>query len=135
MSVQTFIKTLRLERGMQLLQDHHLSVSEVADRAGFLDLSYSRRYFKEHFGISPTQVTRDKQHDTQTNETCLSSLKRICREPNANLFSFNTRGLSAAQRDFLLPVPAIRSASQYPEHARNLTSRWWCRDNGFPFAA
>ena len=64
LSVQTFIKTLRLERGMQLLQDHQLSVSEVADRTGFLDLSYFSRCFKEHFGISPTQVTTDKQHDT-----------------------------------------------------------------------
>ena len=55
-SVQVFIRTIRLERGMQLLQGSKLSVSEVASEVGFLDLSYFSHCFKKHFGANPTHI-------------------------------------------------------------------------------
>ena len=48
------IRTARLERGAQLLDEEAGTVSEVAYAVGFSSLSYFSRSFKLHFGVSPS---------------------------------------------------------------------------------
>lgn len=51
-----FITRVRLERSANLLRSNSdASISEVADRCGFSELSVFSRKFKQHFGCSPSQ--------------------------------------------------------------------------------
>jgi ligand-binding sensor domain-containing protein/signal transduction histidine kinase/DNA-binding response OmpR family regulator len=48
-----FIRSVRLKRAAQLLEQNKLNVNEVAYMVGFLDIDYFRRCFKEEFGYTP----------------------------------------------------------------------------------
>lgn len=50
-----FMRTIRLKRAAQLLISSQYNVSEIADRVGFNTIKYFNKYFKEEFGMTPTQ--------------------------------------------------------------------------------
>ena len=52
------IRTMRVERGAELLRAQEGTVSEVAYAVGFNSLSYFSRSFKEHFGLPPSQYRK-----------------------------------------------------------------------------
>lgn len=54
LSVNDFIKSIKLKRAAQMLQQNILSVSEVAYAVGFSDPKYFSKEFKKQFGTSPT---------------------------------------------------------------------------------
>ncbi|OCX52170.1 hypothetical protein BEL04_11820 [Mucilaginibacter sp. PPCGB 2223] len=54
-----FIRTVRVKRAAQLLEQGQLTVNEVAYMVGFMDVDYFRKCFKEHFGYTP------KEHPVQ----------------------------------------------------------------------
>lgn len=49
-----FIRSIRLKRAAQLLEEGH-TVAEVADRVGFSTSSYLSKCFQEEFGMRPLQ--------------------------------------------------------------------------------
>ena len=49
-----FIRTIRLRRAAQLLKESGLSVSEVAYQCGFNSLAFFRKYFKDLYGVIPS---------------------------------------------------------------------------------
>lgn len=55
-SPQNLLTNYRLDRAMQLLQEHELNISEVCYRVGFGSLSGFSRSFKNKFGITPSSV-------------------------------------------------------------------------------
>ena len=55
-SPSVFIRTLRLERGKQLLEQNAGNASEVAFMVGFNSSTYFAKCFKERFGVSPGEV-------------------------------------------------------------------------------
>lgn len=64
MSVNEFIKSIRLKKAAQLLTSKQYNVSEVSLMVGFYDRKYFSREFKKQFGITPSEYTRsDKTSD------------------------------------------------------------------------
>lgn len=53
-----FIREIRLRRAEQLLRESQLSVSEVAYKVGFNNPRYFSKYFKEMYGIMPSQYKK-----------------------------------------------------------------------------
>lgn len=54
-----FIRTMRLKRAAQILRENSgLSVSEVSDMVGFNTTKYFTRYFREMFGVTPSQYAQ-----------------------------------------------------------------------------
>lgn len=51
-----FIKTVRLNRAMELLKTGEHTVTEVSELCGFTSLTYFGIVFKKHFGKSPSEV-------------------------------------------------------------------------------
>jgi len=54
-----YLLMLRLKKSRMLLMNPDLSVSEVADLAGFSDSNYFCRQFKKHFGVSPRKSRKE----------------------------------------------------------------------------
>jgi signal transduction histidine kinase/DNA-binding response OmpR family regulator/ligand-binding sensor domain-containing protein len=55
LSANEFIRTMRLKRAAQLLEQNQLTVAEVTYEVGFGDLPYFRECFKKMFGVTPSE--------------------------------------------------------------------------------
>jgi len=55
-SATEFINSIRLKRAAQLIKQNAGNISEIAYDVGFNNLSYFSRAFKNHFGITPTEM-------------------------------------------------------------------------------
>ncbi|MDF9831071.1 two-component regulator propeller domain-containing protein [Parabacteroides sp. PF5-6] len=53
-----FIRIIRLKRAAQLLKESQLTVSEIAYEVGFNNPKYFRKYFKDEFGVLPSQYAQ-----------------------------------------------------------------------------
>ena len=51
-----FIKTIRLNHAVELLQSRKYSVTEVSELCGFASVGYFSTVFRKHFGKSPSEV-------------------------------------------------------------------------------
>ena len=56
LSVSEYIKNIRLEIGLQLVNEGKLNVSEIADKTGFSSSSLFSKSFKKAYGKSPSQM-------------------------------------------------------------------------------
>lgn len=56
-----FIRNLRLDKAAKLLKENKFYVSEVAFMAGFTELTYFRRIFKDFYGVSPSDFAKGIQ--------------------------------------------------------------------------
>ena len=55
MSVNDFVKSLRLKRAAQLLQQKQLAVYEIAYSVGYNDSKYFSKEFKKMYGKTPSE--------------------------------------------------------------------------------
>jgi AraC-like DNA-binding protein len=51
-----FIKSIRLNHALELLQSKKYTVTEVAEMCGFAYVEYFSLAFKKYFGKSPTKI-------------------------------------------------------------------------------
>ena len=51
-----FIKSVRLDYALELLQSHKYTVTEVSELCGFASVGYFSTVFKKYFGKSPTEI-------------------------------------------------------------------------------
>ncbi len=57
-SIASYIRTVRLHKGRELLKNSALNVSEVAYQVGFTDPAYFSRTFSEEFGFAPSDLRK-----------------------------------------------------------------------------
>lgn len=58
MNTSEYVMRIRMTRARRMLEQGHLSISEVAVRCGFTDQSYFTRMFKKTYNLTPTQVKK-----------------------------------------------------------------------------
>ena len=64
LSASQFIRQFRLKKGMELLRQPPLTVSEVSHRVGFGSTSYFIKCFREYYGYPPGEVgKRDAEEE------------------------------------------------------------------------
>ncbi|WP_397447548.1 helix-turn-helix domain-containing protein [Polaribacter sp. R77954] len=59
LSASQFIRQIRLEKGMKLLKETELTVSEISYQVGFSNNSYFTKCFREHYGFSPGESRKE----------------------------------------------------------------------------
>lgn len=75
LSASQFIRQVRLEKGMSLLKETSLTVSEVSFQVGFSSSSYFIKCFREHYGYPPGEV--GKQEEKTAVETTEAKTKDV----------------------------------------------------------
>ena len=61
LSANEYMRKLKLQHSMRLLQSGQYNVNEVAMMTGFNNIGYFRRSFKKEYGITPSEVLKTKQ--------------------------------------------------------------------------
>lgn len=88
-SVSQLIRQVRLEKGMEMLRQGGLNVSEVSLRVGFGSVSYFIKCFREHYGFPPGEVgKRDWPEMVPAEATPTTGRRRV--------FNWIVGGLAAA---------------------------------------
>ncbi|MCY1308519.1 HTH-type transcriptional activator RhaR [compost metagenome] len=59
MSVNDFIKSIRLKKAAELLRGQQLNVNEVAAAVGYYDRKYFSQEFKKQYGKNPREYIQD----------------------------------------------------------------------------
>ena len=70
-TINQFIREIRLQKALEMLQNGAFTVSEVSFKTGFGSPNYFNKCFHEYFGYSPGKAIKGK-----TNDKDLSGLKR-----------------------------------------------------------
>ncbi|MEM8968119.1 MAG: helix-turn-helix domain-containing protein [Bacteroidota bacterium] len=66
LSASQFIRQFRLKKGMELLRQPPLTVSEVSHRVGFGSTSYFIKCFREYYGYPPGEVGKREAEEEPT---------------------------------------------------------------------
>ena len=56
LSTAVFIRSIRLQKGKELIQQSSKTISEISYDVGFNDPAYFSKSFKEEFGYSPSEL-------------------------------------------------------------------------------
>ena len=65
MTVNEFVRKLKMQKALELLRQGELSIAEISDRTGFSSVTYFRQCFKDEFGMSPSEYVKRKSQDNK----------------------------------------------------------------------
>jgi AraC-like DNA-binding protein len=57
-SANQFVRSIRMQRALELLQNNSASIAEIAYMVGFGDPSYFTKIFSKHFGYLPSDIKK-----------------------------------------------------------------------------
>ena len=63
-----FVRTIKLKRAAQLLEEGHYKISEITYKVGFNDLKYFRECFKKQYEMTPSEYIEQHQNKKVVNE-------------------------------------------------------------------
>lgn len=63
MTVNEFVRKLKMQVSLDLLRRGELSIAEISDRTGFSSVTYFRQCFKDEFGMSPSEYVKRKHQE------------------------------------------------------------------------
>ncbi len=72
-TISQFIREVRLQRAMELLQEEVLTAAEVSLKVGFGSPAYFNTCFSEFFGITPGEVKRRSLNGAIENDNGIST--------------------------------------------------------------
>lgn len=91
-SASQFIREVRLQKGMQLLEETELTVSEIAYQVGFSNNSYFIKCFRDYYGYSPGESRKRideqvelRQEDSQNTEAIEVTKKEFFQKYRAQI--------------------------------------------------
>jgi TolB-like protein/AraC-like DNA-binding protein len=76
LSASQFIRQIRLEEGMKMLNDSSLTVSEISYQVGFGSTSYFIKCFREHYGYPPGEAAKNQLEADNSDATVRSPISR-----------------------------------------------------------
>lgn len=62
-SASVFIRSVRMERAMELLKNDKATIAEIAYETGFREPSYFSKVFKSYFGLAPSEIKNNDKVD------------------------------------------------------------------------
>ncbi len=105
-TINQFIREIRLQRAMEMLQQETVTASEVAFKVGFSSPAYFNTCFSEFFGITPGEVKKRGLTGTKDGNGDSTEAEPINPEPVQTIAIL---GISKKQvwKAVLLAIPAI----------------------------
>ncbi len=72
-----FIREVRLQEAVKLIQEDEYTASEIAYRVGFSSPSYFHKCFHDHFGITPGEFREEKEEIPISNEIFQKPIRKL----------------------------------------------------------
>ncbi len=120
LSASQFVRQIRLQRSIEMLEKTELTVSEISYQVGFSNTSYFIKCFREHFGYSPGEGRKIGFHKV------LSKDEQNIDEEGASSSSFFKQyrwpliGVASAILGLLVFLSYRNSDTSSPEETRNI---------------
>ena len=106
-TISQFIREVRLQKAMEMLQQETVTASEVAYKVGFGSPAYFNTCFSEFFGITPGEVKKRGLTINKENDNDVSfGLESENQEPVQSI-PISSIGKKQVWRAVLLAIPAI----------------------------
>jgi len=109
-SASQFIREVRLKKGLELLKQTELTVSEISYQVGFGTNSYFIKCFREYYGYSPGEVRKGAFEEVVTEDNIINKDKRPTQK---NIFKrYRIQFIAAISFIIVLSVFLILNKSQ-----------------------